>query len=163
LRHTNTQQSWNTISEEVEVVEMKTQFLLVGVLCAMVKAQNYAYQGQSGHVPIIKNGVPIDTPEVQAARAAHFEAYEKAKALAARKPSTGRYQEFQQREYQQQYQPQQYQSQQYQPQRYQQQHYQPQQYTQQHYQPPQYQTNVIYGQPAQQHYAIGAYSSGKHH
>lgn len=36
------------------------------------------------HVPVIKDGVPIDTPEVQAAKAQHYQAVAKAGALAAK-------------------------------------------------------------------------------
>ncbi|XP_044253271.1 cuticle protein 18.7-like [Tribolium madens] len=106
---------------------MKIQFLLFCVLCA-VEGQNY--------VPVIKNGVPVDTPEVQAAKAAHFEAYERAKILAAKRPSTGKYREYKVAKNQQQ--------QQYQQQRY--------------YQPAHYENHVIYEEP-QHHYALAAYSS----
>ena len=143
---------------------MKIQFLLVGVLCVVVKGQNYGYQGRGDYVPVIKDGVPIDTPEVQAAKAAHFEAFERARALAAKSQSNGQYNEAVPRYqgYQQQYQqPQLHQQGQFQQVHYQRQQYQPQSYQQQNnYHQQQYQTNVVYTQPKQQNYAIGAYSSG---
>ncbi|XP_018565473.1 uncharacterized protein LOC108906642 [Anoplophora glabripennis] len=52
----------------------------------------YQPQVQNGpqHVPVIKNGVPVDTPEVQQARAEHFALYAKAAAAAeAAKATTG--------------------------------------------------------------------------
>lgn len=54
----------------------------------------YQQKDNGGHntheyVPVIENGVPVDTPEVQAARAAHLEAVAQAKALNARKSTSG--------------------------------------------------------------------------
>lgn len=134
----HTQQSWPE-SKEVEFVEMKLQFLLFSVLC-IVKGQNY--QNQRSYVPVIKDGVPVDTPEVQAAKAAHFEAYERAKILAARRPSTGQYR-------------QKIQQQKYQPTQYQQELEGRQQYHQQEF----YQSHVVYGGPEQ---ALAAYSAGNY-
>lgn len=42
----------------------------------------YKPQVQSEHVPVIKDGVPVDTPEVQQAKAEHFALYAKAAAAA---------------------------------------------------------------------------------
>lgn len=36
------------------------------------------------HVPVIKDGVPVETPEVQAAKAQHYAAVAKASALASK-------------------------------------------------------------------------------
>ncbi|XP_064213337.1 pupal cuticle protein [Tribolium castaneum] len=115
---------------------MKIQFLVFCVLCA-VEAQNY--------VPVIENGVPVDTPEVQAAKAAHFEAYKRAKILAAKKPSTGKYKEYKVAKNQQT--------------QYQQEQYQQQQYQQRYYQPAHYENHVVYGEPEHQHFAFASYSS----
>lgn len=57
--------------------------------------QVYRPQVQSEHVPVIKNGVPVDTPEVQQARAEHFALYAKAAAAAgaakAQRQQAGQY------------------------------------------------------------------------
>ncbi|XP_044758197.1 uncharacterized protein LOC123316274 [Coccinella septempunctata] len=46
-------------------------------------AQKVAYPQ---HVPVIHNGVPVETPEVQAAKAHFYQEYARAAALAAQKP-----------------------------------------------------------------------------
>lgn len=76
------------------MVIMKIEFLAVCVLCSVVGVfgQKYGgFQKPNHFVPIIRDGVPLDTPEVQAAKAAHFEAYGRAQALADKNPSDGQY------------------------------------------------------------------------
>ncbi|XP_050083580.1 pupal cuticle protein [Anopheles aquasalis] len=53
---------------------------------AQTAAHGHAYHGPL-HVPVIKNGVPVETPEVQHAKAVHFAAVAKAKGHNTYAPS----------------------------------------------------------------------------
>ncbi|KAJ8963657.1 hypothetical protein NQ314_005448 [Rhamnusium bicolor] len=57
-------------------------------------SNSYATFGHSEYVPEIKDGVPIDTPEVQRAKAEHFALYAKAAAAAAAASARNRGQDY---------------------------------------------------------------------